>query len=733
MAQPYVVPDLYRPYPARLNVNVHAARTRAKEWAKGVGMLAGPGGRAGGEWPESEFDALDAGLLGAYAHPDASAAELELLTQWYTWLFFLAAHFRGERRSGAGGEGRDRLLHLVDPIGGAGSGGHHAPSPRSAAEAGLSDLWPRTAAIASDAWRDGFAAATRALIRSAAEREGRSGGDIPHPLELFADRRTSGAATWATHLVGLVSPGAPPERVLRTPRFASLRACFSDAAHLANDLYSYRKEIEEEGRPDNAVMSVERFLHRSPQEAAELVNRVRTARMRRFEEMSATEAPAWVADHGLTPGECAAIAVNVKGLQDWQAGTVEWHERTGRYRPTAQRGSGVPTGPAPHPPPVLIGPTLRPHPHAHSPTFLPPSLDHPFRLPPFEQPWAHRINPHVDTARREARNWARETGLLAPPLWTDATFTADDRPLFTALTRPDASEEEVCRAALWDVCLAAIDDHFVAAYKAKRDVPAARAFVERVPELMPIPSSTPPTHSPLSSLSSIEHAITSLWHKTSADMPEALRHRFRSAVADFAGANLWELDNIVRGRPPDPVEHGEMRRTTSGADLSIALMPGSPDLDLPTAVLRSAPLRTMREAFADTAGIRNDIHSYRMETEEEGEVCNGVLATERFLDCTVQEAVDVAYAAFTAGIEDFQEAETALPGMLDRLSADTATRESVHRHVEALKTWMAGANEWYRRTHRYTRRPTPPAHGPAAPPTHPIVNLDASYRRPLTL
>ena len=442
--------------------------------------------------------------------------------------------------------------------------------------------------------------------------------------------------------------------------------------------------------------------------------------------MSATEAPAWVADHGLTPGECAAIAVTVKGLQDWHAGAVEWHERTARYRPTGTQG---PTSRIPYSPPRLLIPSITSHPRPHSPTFLPPSLDHPFRLPPFEQPWAHRVNPHVEAARREARNWARESGLLSPPLWTEETFTADDRPLFTALTQPDASAEEVCRAAMWDVCLMAVDDHFVGAFKAERDVPGARAFVERLPELMPIASSAPP-HSPLTP---IERAIASLWQKTSGDMSEALRHRFRSSVVDFARANLWELDNIVRGRPPDPVEHLEMRRTTSGADLSIALMPGTPDRGLPSTVLRSAPLRTMREAFADTAGIRNDIHSYRMETEEEGEVSNGVLAIERFLECSPQEAVDVAYAVFTARIEDFQEAEAALPRLFGDLSADTATREAVHRYVEALKTWMAGANEWYRRTERYTRRPTRPTRAPAPAPTHPVVTLDASYHRPLTL
>lgn len=754
MAQPYVVPDLYRPYPARLNVNVHAARTCGKEWAEGAGMVADRKGRAGTAWSEEEFASMDTGLLGAYAHPDASASELELLTQWYTWLFFAAGRFRRDLRDGPHGrhcaaERAERLVRLLD-------GRAPAHGPSCASEAGLADLWPRTAATAPGHLLDGFAAATRALIVSESGLQGMPGVSAPHPLRLFSRRRESGAAVWAMQLVAVTCPEAPPGRVLGTRRFASLRACFSDAAHLVNDLYSYPRETQEEGEPDNAVSALEHVLGVPPQEAAERVNVLRTARMRRFEEMSASEAPAWLADHGLTPGECAAIADYLKGLQDWQAGAVEWHQRSGRYRaPTSRTAQGPavlllsPSAPRARPPSAHRPSALSVHrPAGRTPTFPPSSLGHPFRLPSFDLPWTHRINPHVDTARARGRRWARGAGLISAstdpptaPVWTEHTFTADDVPLLAALTLPDASEERLCQAALWNVCLMAVDDYFASATRTalsgEGELAAARAFVHRLPALMPLTEVPCAPAPPRDRRDLIEAAVADLWRTTSPDMSQALRRRFRSGVVAFARSHLWELDDMIRVRTPDPVDHLETRRTTSRADLSIALMlhasaeePRPPGLE---ALLGSDLVRPLHEAFADTVGIRNDVHSYRKETEEEDGAANGVVAIRRFLDCTVQEAVDLAYALFTERVADFRSAEADLPSALDRTSLDAPARESVHRHVDALKAWMAGDDEWYRRTDRYTRRGGPYAPQATRPPGLPMMRVDASYHRPLTL
>ena len=60
-------------------------------------------------------------------------------------------------------------------------------------------------------------------------------------------------------------------------------------------------------------------------------------------------------------------------------------------------------------------------------------------------------------------------------------------------------------------------------------------------------------------------------------MAPQVRRRFPDHVVDFVAGNLWELANIVEGRVPDPVHYTEMRRTTSGTDLSTGLTVHAPD------------------------------------------------------------------------------------------------------------------------------------------------------------
>lgn len=93
MQQPYELPEFYTPWPARLNPNLAAARIHTKAWAYEMGIL-GPSPDDGPEiWSERKFDAMDYALLCAYGHPDTPGAELNLLCDWYVWLFFFDDHF----------------------------------------------------------------------------------------------------------------------------------------------------------------------------------------------------------------------------------------------------------------------------------------------------------------------------------------------------------------------------------------------------------------------------------------------------------------------------------------------------------------------------------------------------------------------------------------------------------------------------------------------------------------
>lgn len=59
-----------------------------------MGILGSPEETKGSLiWDERTFDAHDYALLCSYTHPDAPAPELDLVTDWYVWVFFFDDHF----------------------------------------------------------------------------------------------------------------------------------------------------------------------------------------------------------------------------------------------------------------------------------------------------------------------------------------------------------------------------------------------------------------------------------------------------------------------------------------------------------------------------------------------------------------------------------------------------------------------------------------------------------------
>src|SRR5262245_44477872 len=91
--QPFQLPAFYMPYPARLNPHLEGARVHSRVWARDMGMLDSPSADGGVIWDEPELDRHDYGLLCAYTHPDCDGPTLDLVTDWYVWVFFFDDHF----------------------------------------------------------------------------------------------------------------------------------------------------------------------------------------------------------------------------------------------------------------------------------------------------------------------------------------------------------------------------------------------------------------------------------------------------------------------------------------------------------------------------------------------------------------------------------------------------------------------------------------------------------------
>ncbi|MFD9030268.1 germacradienol/geosmin synthase [Streptomyces sp. NPDC059567] len=695
MAQPFVLPDFYVPYPARLNPHVETARTHTREWARSMGMLEGSG-----IWEEHDLDSHDYALLCSYTHPDCDAEALSLVTDWYTWVFFFDDHFlevfkRTQDRAG-GKAYLDRLPNFMpmDPS-------TAMPQPANPVEAGLADLWTRTVPAMSPAWRARFSEATEALLyESLWELDNINEGRIANPVEYIEMRRKVGGAPWSAGLVEYAAGAEVPEQVARSRPLRVLRDAFSDAVHLRNDLFSYQREVEDEGENSNGVLVLEKFLGCTAQEAAEAVNDLLTSRLQQFENTALTEVPGLCLEKGLSPEECAAVAAYAKGLQDWQSGGHEWHLRSSRYM-----NEGLDTGPS-----RLDGVlgtsaldirTLFGRPAAsrlRALTHVPHQKAGPSLLPEFDLPYALSLSPHHREALRLSVDWAERMGLL-DDIWDRPMLEGFDLALCSAGLDPDATRDELELSTEWLTWGTYGDDFYPFVFGRPRNLMGAKECTERLKSLTSVDD---PAAGKASAVSPIERSLADLWARTTAPMAREAREQLRTALHVMLDSWMWELHNQAQHRVPDPVDYIEMRRTTFGSELTMLLCRLRRSDVLPPEIYRTGTVRTLESSASDYATLVNDLFSYRKEIEVEGEVHNGVLVLQTFFDCDYPTAVSMVDDLMRGRLRQFEHVKRhELPMLYEDFGLNAEGRAAFEAYVRELEDWLAGILNWHRSVRRY--------------------------------
>ncbi|MCY1057543.1 germacradienol/geosmin synthase [Nannocystis sp. SCPEA4] len=741
MSQPFQLPDFYMPHPARINPHLEGARRHTKEWAYAMEMIDT------GVWTEEDLDNHDYALLCAYTHPDCSSEDLDLVTDWYVWVFFFDDHFlevykRTKDMAGAK-EYLARLrafmpVDLATPI----------PEPTNPVEAGLLDLWRRTAPSRSADWRRRFHIATRDLLEESLWELGNiRQSRVSNPIEYIEMRRKVGGAPWSAGLVEHAAGAEIPARVAETRPLRVLKDTFSDGVHLRNDLFSYQREVEREGENANCVLVVERFFNVPTQQAADITNDLLTSRLQQFENTTLVELPPLFEEHALTPDERLDVFKYVKGLQDWQSGGHEWHMRSSRYMnkggqgegktielsaealPASFRvgterrlGRGAPTDAASRAATlierVLNGPTglgtsgvrvslspsalglkrIRNFSHL---MFQPVG---PTTLPEFTMPFTARVNPNLEQAQRHCVDYARATGMLAPVpgvpggcIWDEDRLVGYDFAACAARLHPDATAPELNVSSAWLTWGTYGDDYFPVVFGATRNFAAAKLQNDRLSLFMPIDGQpTPPPANPL------EAGLLDVWSRTVAALDVDARKVFRKSVEDMTASWLWELMNQTQHRVPDPVDYVEMRRRTFGSDMTMNLARVTKGGKIPREVLLSRPLRGLEDSAQDYACFMNDIFSYQKEIEFEGELHNIVLVLQTFLDIPREQAVEVANDLMTSRMQQFQHILAHdIPPLVADAGLDDEARKALDAYIEGLKDWMAGILDWHMITRRY--------------------------------
>ncbi|WP_306336204.1 germacradienol/geosmin synthase Cyc2 [Streptomyces sp. KL118A] len=697
MTQPFELPHFYMPYAARLNPHLEEARAHSARWARDMGMLEGSG-----IWEQSDLDAHDYGLLCAYTHPDCDGPALSLITDWYVWVFFFDDHFldmykRTQDRA-AGKAHLDRLplfmpMDLSAPV----------PEPRNPVEAGLADLWARTVPAMSKDWRRRFAESTEHLLNESMwELSNINEGRIANPVEYIEMRRKVGGAPWSAGLIEYATAEVPAAVAGSRP-LRVLMETFSDAVHLRNDLFSYQREVQDEGELSNGVLVLETFFDCTTQEAADTVNDVLTSRLHQFEHTAATEVPAVALEKGLTPAEVAAVAAYTRGLQDWQSGGHEWHLRSSRYMNEGALDSSPLAGPG------GIGTSgtdmaallaAAGAERLRSFTHVPFQKVGPSRIPDLGMPFPLRLNPGLETARQRLTGWAHAMGILAEGVWDEDKLDAYDLPLCAAGLDPDGTAEALDLSSQWLAWGTYADDYYPLLFGRRRDLAAAKLCTERLSACMHLAGEPVPVPA-----NAMERGLVDLWARTTRDMTDEQRRTLRDAVDVMTESWVWEVFNQLHHRIPDPVDYLEMRRATFGADLTMSLCRMGLGPSVPPEVHRSGPVRSLENAAVDYSMLVNDIFSYQKEIEYEGEIHNGILVVQNFFGCDYPAALRVVHDLATQRLRQFEHVvEQELPVLYEDFGLSREARAAMDGYVTDLRNWTAGVLNWHHECRRYGAR-----------------------------
>lgn len=328
------MPEIYMPYPARMNPLVDEVRAFLRRWFREMGITEQYPGGPSVVWDEALLESNDIGISISLCLPGGSLPELELGALWYGWVAWADDYcmlYLAHNREAAAAQSRRLGLFLTPPD-------VPAPPPANVLERSLADLWAR---VVQSLPRESHAPLRRHAMEMFSAWVWESQNHVQNRLPDLIDCIEMHIEAYGTKLMlellrARIGPDVPPA-LMASPTMESLDRAAMDHICLSNDVYSYLKEIECEGDFHNVVRVMESTLGIGHPEALALVCRLMGNRLRQLEDVVNRELPALVAEHDLDEKGQAALASYVSLLQDCIAGILQWYRVSGRYAPAEVR------------------------------------------------------------------------------------------------------------------------------------------------------------------------------------------------------------------------------------------------------------------------------------------------------------------------------------------------------------------------------------------------------------
>lgn len=312
-------PAVACPFPYEVNPHVEHARAHLADWTRRTGLVHR-------ETAIRRFERADFGWFAAMVYPTATRPHIELMADWFAWLFLVD----DQLDDGGVGQNPDHVREIVGGMRAVLESPDLSTAPADdpdlpATISSLTNLWGRTAVDASSNWRRRFVRHLGDCLTTAAtwEAENRVNGVVPDERTYIVNRRHTGAIYVCMDLIDIVERIDVPEPVYDSPVFSAALDAACNVVCWTNDVYSLEKE-RSLGEVHNLVYVVQRHRNLDRDAALSHVCTAISAETELFLEREAQLLRAF-------PDHTDVLTPYVAGMRAWIRGNLDWSRRTLRY------------------------------------------------------------------------------------------------------------------------------------------------------------------------------------------------------------------------------------------------------------------------------------------------------------------------------------------------------------------------------------------------------------------
>ncbi len=316
------IPSLWCPIPARVHPEVEGIEDHLVDWARRFDLIRS--GKA-----ERRFHDCGFGQFAAEVYP--RGPQLKLVAEWTAFNWILDDHL-DEGHVASDPEARELLvteLLAQMPVTPRGS---RTPRVSSPVVGALADLWRRTAAPMSYAWRSRYVAHYRDFLAFTilpfARRE--NGYDAAMDLNAFVRRRRLfSGCEMSFDLIEAANLSEVPAAVADSDSYRAVRLAANDVISWTNDIYSVRKELAR-GDEDHLVAVLRSAMDSSWQHAVHRASGM-VADMTRDFLVACHDLRGMRRLCPLDDVDWLLVEDSLADLGEWISGSLNWHIHSKRY------------------------------------------------------------------------------------------------------------------------------------------------------------------------------------------------------------------------------------------------------------------------------------------------------------------------------------------------------------------------------------------------------------------